>query len=343
MTANKAITFPAEGEIAVEEAPMPSPDPDEVLIETDVSLISTGTERALLTGGFQRNTFPVERVGYLNVGEVIDVGSDVEADWLGKRVFAGSPHAAYTTALAEQTEMVPIEVEHPGRAQAWPVPDGVSNAAATFAILAAGAWNGIRRGEVDWGETVAVFGVGLVGQLAVRGCVAAGAERVIAFDVAESRLDLLPDHPAVETANPEHVDIERRVREATGGDLADVVIEATGDADAIPQQFDALKRHGRLVILSGPREVGELDYYEHCYLPGYEIIGAHDTTHPPRETPQNPWTYRRHGDLFFQLVADGRIEAESMVTHRFPHRDVRDAWDLLLGPGTEALGVILEW
>lgn len=343
MPANEVITFPSEGEVAVEEAPMPTPDPREVLIETTLSLISTGTERSLLTGEFQRNTFPIERVGYLNVGEVIQVGSDADEDLIGQRVFAGTPHAAYTTALAEETEAVPIDVENPGTAQVWPVPNGVSDEEAAFAILAAGAWNGIRRGEVDWGETAAVFGTGLVGGLALRGCLAAGVERVVGFDVDTARLDLLPDHPAVEAANPSQVDVEERIREATGGDLADVVIEATGEASAIPQQFDALAELGRLVVLSGPREVGEFDYYEHCNLPGYEIIGAHDTTHPARETPWNPWTYRRHGELFFQLVADGRIEVESMVTHRFPYTEVSDAWDLILDGEDGALGVILDW
>jgi 2-desacetyl-2-hydroxyethyl bacteriochlorophyllide A dehydrogenase len=327
---NPTVVFTADGEVTVAERDAPDPGRGELLVETTRSLISTGTELALLEGKVQGSwgERPIEAPGYSNVGEVVGVGDGVAADWVGTRVAVQGGHAKYVTA-------------EPGGCRR--VPEDVGDPAATFSRLAEITMNGVRRGEVEWGETVAVYGAGLIGQLSTRFARAAGARGVATFDLAPDRLEYLPDDPAVEGADPEARDPESVVGELSRGRLADVVIEATGSAGAIPAEFDVLRRQGRFVLLSSPRETGEFDYYRDWHRPGYELVGAHATTHPETGTAADPWTAKRHGELFFALLGQDRIDVEGLLSHRFDAADAPDAYGLLRENRTEAMGVLLEW
>ena len=344
MTENTTVVFADRGNVTIEERDRPTPDDDEVLIETTRSLISTGTEMAGLAGDYRPDDFP-RSPGYSNVGRVVETGAGVNEDWLDRRVATWSPHQRYVSAPATECRLVP---------------DGVSDREAAFCSLAEIGMNGVRRGEIEWGEMVAVFGLGLVGQFAVRAALAAGAAHVVGFDVADRRIEFLPDHPAVAGANPERADPETAVRDATlrrftegdggrrlvddpEGSLADAVVEATANVEAIPEEFAVLRELGTFVVLSSPREAGKFDFYEHCHRPGYDIVGAHVMTHPERATPHAPWTRKRHGSLFFTLLGDGRFEVESLVSHEYAAADAPDAYEMLRERRTEAMGVQLEW
>jgi 2-desacetyl-2-hydroxyethyl bacteriochlorophyllide A dehydrogenase len=328
--ANPTVVFTADGEVTVAEREAPDPGPGELLVETTHSLISTGTELGLLEGKVQGSwgERPIEAPGYSNAGEVVGVGDGVAADWVGTRVAVQGGHAKYVTV---------------DRGDCRRVPEGIDDPAAAFSRLAEITMNGVRRGEVEWGETVAVYGAGLVGQLATRFARVAGARGVVAFDLAADRLEYLPDDPAVAGANPEERDPENAVADLSGGRLADVVVEATGSAAAIPGEFDVLRRQGRFVLLSSPRETGEFDYYRDWHRPGYELVGAHVTTHPDGGTATDPWTEQRHGELFFALLDQDRIAVEDLISHRFDAGDAADAYGLLRENRTEAMGVLLEW
>ena len=328
-TQNEAVVFPERDEVRIEVEDRPEPGAGELLIETRQSLISTGTELATLGGAFQRGTFPFESVGYSNVGSVVEAGDGVDEDWVGERVASPAPHARYVVQNAEMCQRVP---------------EDVTDDEAAFQRLGAIAMNGVRKGRVEWGETVAVYGLGLVGQLAARFARVAGARTVVGFDVAEERLEYLPDADDVVGVNPasgagDPVDLI----EAAAGRRADAVIEATADVDAVPEECRVLRDRGRLVVLSSPREAGELDYYRHVHLPGHEIIGAHLSTHPSEATPADPWTVEAHHELFFDYADSGRVDLDGLVSHRFDYREAADAYRMLSEDRTRALGVVLEW
>ena len=172
MPSNFALAIPEAGRVEIESRPMPEPGPGEVLLRTRRTLISGGTELTMLGGAstgdaWKRFGPPQKNVGYSHVGDVIDVGSGVDAAWIGKRVATQCPHAAY---VAIAVEPVPGQ-----RSGIVPVPTGVSDEAATFCSLAAVAMNGIRRGALVFGESLAVVGLGLLGQLTTRLGTFAGA------------------------------------------------------------------------------------------------------------------------------------------------------------------------
>src|SRR5215469_7768124 len=213
---NPTVVFLRPREVTIEDRARPHPREGELLIKTDLTLISMGTELTILSGQFPERSawanygrFPF-LPGYSNIGRVAEVGAGLDQDWIGKRVATRTPHARWVTA--------------PARA-AIGVPPTVSDADAALFAIAAIVMNGIRRGKVVWGETLVVFGL----------------------DVADSRLELLPQSPAAVGLDPRTDDLVRTVKAHNHGRLADVAFEVTGDPTLIPGQFEVLRREGRLV------------------------------------------------------------------------------------------------
>jgi 2-desacetyl-2-hydroxyethyl bacteriochlorophyllide A dehydrogenase len=330
---NPTVVFPEAREVVVEDRERPAPDADEVLVETDTSLVSSGTELTVLSGDYpdgsvwdDYGTYPFDP-GYANVGTVVEAGADSGVA-PGTRVATWSPHAAFVTARAADCVVVPEDV--------------TDDQASLFAIAQI-VMNGLRRGRVDWGETVVVYGLGVLGQLAVRLCRLAGAETVVGVDLAAERIDCLPDDPAVVGVDPTTTDPVAAVEDVTGGRRADVVFEVTGNPDAIPGEFDVLRDQGRLVLLSSPHGQTTLDFHDDVNAPSVEIVGAHQTSHPPVETPQTPWTKARHADLFFSYLQRDRLSVDGLFSHSRPYTDAPDLYESLLDDRTDAMAVRLQW
>ncbi len=332
---NPTVVFTAPGQVAVEDRPLPVPTAGQVLIQTRRTLISTGTELTILNGQFPPQSrwadygrFPFVP-GYDHIGEVVEVGPEVDRAWLGRKVGSYAAHAAYV--LGRPAALRPVHRE---------VPDEE----AAFFTLAEIAMNGVRRGQVTWGETVAVYGLGLLGQLVARLCRLAGAALVIGVDVAPSRLTLFPAHTRMAALDPAQGDLIPKVQELTRGRLADVVFELTGNPEAIPGEFALLRRQGRMVLLSSPRGPTPLfDFHDLCNSPSYTIIGAHNSSHPAHETLQQPWTQQRHAELFFDLVAAGELEIAPLISHRLPFSEAPGIYAALRADRSQAMGVILAW
>ena len=185
---------------------MPRPREMEMLVRTDCTLISTGTELTILTAEYEPGSawarygkYPFVP-GYNSVGEVIEVGPGVENQWLGKRVASYAPHAAFVITTPQDVRVVP---------------DGLASDEAAFFTIAEIVMNGVRRGGVTWGEAVGVFGLGLLGQFTVRFCHFAGARAVIGIDLAPTRIALLPTVRGIVGVNPEAEDLGARVKDLT--------------------------------------------------------------------------------------------------------------------------------
>lgn len=334
MSTNERIVFPEPEEIAVEEHSIPEPGPNEVLIETKRTLVSTGTELANLTDMTGETTYPFHP-GYNNIGTVVETGDEVTEEMIGERVASYGDHAQYVVATVPGPSVSAFGTYRP-------VPDGVTGDEAIFFTIAEIVMNGVRRGNVDWGETVVVFGLGLLGQFTTRLCHFAGARPVIGVDIAESRLSWLPDRQGITAINGRE-DYLASLRAATGGELADVVFELTGKPDAIPDEFDALGEYGRFVILSSPRGETRFNFNQQCSSPSHQIIGAHNNSHPSVATPENPWTHQRHAELFFDLVSSGDLDVTPLISHRRPYTDAPEIYESLLSDRSQAMGIVFEW
>lgn len=334
LTPSTRVVFAAPGQVRLERQELDAPGPGMALLETRRTLISTGTELTALTGDFPSGSVWARYIqyptgaGYSSVAVVREVGEGVEKVRVGDRVGSFAPHA--TLALR-------------GVDSLWPVPDGVEDDAAAFATLAEIVMGGIRRSRLMFGEAVAIVGAGLLGQLAAHFCSRAGAWPVLVIDTASERLRTARAMGATNTIEANAADAREEVERLTGGRMADVVFEITGNPLAFPGAVRLARRLGRVVLLGSPRGPVTLDLHDEVHSLSLEIIGAHNSAHPAAETPNTPWPIARHTQLFFEWQAAGVLDVRPLITHRYSWRQTAEAYAMLLEDRTRALGVILDW
>ena len=353
----------------VESVPRPAPGAAELIVRTVASVVSAGTERMIVEFGRAgllgkarsqpekvRQVFEKVRadglgptvsavrakldtavpLGYCQAGVVVERGDAAGAFAAGDRVVTNGPHAEF------------VCVPHTLAAR---IPDGVDFQAAAFAPAGAIALQGIRLAAPTLGETVVVYGLGLIGLLAVQLLRASGC-RVIGIDISQDRL-ALAERFGAEPVDGDAGDPVASVRAATGGVGADAVLLtlASKSTDSRPMHLAAemSRRRGRLVLVGVTGlELSRDDFYKKelsfsvsCsygpgrYDPKYE--GGQDY---PAEFVR--WTAQRNFDAVLALTASGALNPLALVTHRFAFEDVARAYDLL-GQPNAALGIVLTY
>ncbi len=311
-------------------------DEHRVGVRAHYSLVSVGTEMATYRQTHIRfsSDDPEERpklparLGYCLSGEVTDVGPGVAEFSVGDRVLAIAPHASY------------VEV-NTARRNAIKLPDSVSSRDAPFIRLGSISLVGVRRASIEFGDTVVVLGLGLIGHLAARIALMSGARAVYGFDLLESRVEAARRHGIGAERAPD--DLRDRVASLTSGRMADVVIEATGSPSVIAESFDASRRGGRVVLLGSPRGRVEIDPYSQIHNRGVAVIGAHENTRPPCETQSEPWTRTADMQLLAELMGEGRFSIEGLVSEVADPRDVQQTYARLDARPEEYLGVLFDW
>ncbi len=169
-----------------------------------------------------------------------------------------------------------------------------------------------RRGRVAEGETVAIIGAGTIGLCALQMAKALGA-RVAISDMVPMRLDLAHRSGAELVVNAADDDFEQRVDRWSGGEGANVVIEAVGLPETIRQSLELVSAAGRVVLL------GVLD--DDVPLPALTIM----------RKEMDFLGSRMNANLFpsvIDMLAAGRVDPAPLITHRFPLADARRAFEL---------------
>ena len=322
----RRVVFRSRGVVDVEEFDVSKPNAGQLLIKTVCSLISPGTETAFLMA--LPNTpkrFP-QYPGYSNVGVVEEVGEKAEGFKPGELVVSSAPHSSYV--LAQSSGVLKV-------------PEGLPAEEASFFNLASIALQGVRKGFIELGNSVVVVGQGLIGQLAVQLARLSGGFPVIAVDLVDWRLEVSAKHGADHVVNPSKVDAVEEVRRLTDGKGADVVIEATGNPEAIPMALDMAGRLGRVVILGSPRGVSTVNFYMPVHRRGLVIIGAHTNVRPSHESLPHYWTDIDDKRLVLKLMADGRLRVRDYINLKLPVENAPDAYRLLMEHKERVLGVLL--
>jgi predicted dehydrogenase/threonine dehydrogenase-like Zn-dependent dehydrogenase len=365
------------GELSVLDVPAPACRPGGVLVQSLFSLISTGTEMMKVTeakmsmvGMARARPDQVRKVldavsqqglvttykkamnqldsytplGYSLCGVVTEVGAGATEFQVGQLVAA----AGNEYALHAEYNWVPVNM-------CVPVPSGVSAEHAAFSTVGAIAMQGVRRAEVQLGETACVIGLGLVGQLVVRLLVAAGI-RVVGLDVIDSRCRLAEKAGAAVCAAPTDegmASVQQALAEMTAGRGADHVLLAAGGSSNGPVEAAArLARDRARIVDIGKTRLDlpwnayydkELDVrFSRSYGPGryddrYELEGIDYPAGYVR------WTERRNLECFLDLIAHEDIEVESLISGVFPMENARSVYDDLASGALTAVGVLLEY
>ena len=336
MRARRAVAE-APRALGWEEVELPDqPPPGKVLVGTRATLISTGTELANWTGitadraamGDDWRDRPL-RLGYSLVGTVLAAGEGVERLQPGDRVSGAGPHAS--AALLDADRCVPVT-------------SSLSDAAATFGTLGPIVLNGVRRAGLALGESVAVVGLGLIGQLAGLCARLNGARPVVGLDPFPQRRHLAAEvgfDAALAPGDPAAV---AHAAQWTGTAGFDVVFEATGHPEALAPALRLAAPGGRVVALGSTRgTVRDFDLYADLHRRGITLIGAHANSHPAQANAANRWTEPANRALTLRLIAAGDLPVERLISHRVPAAEAPAMFALLADHREEAMGVVLEW
>jgi len=362
------------GTVTVTDVPAPVARPGFVIVRTAASLISAGTERMTVEAGQKsligravqqpalvkqviqkaRNegvvsTFDAVRsklaslvaLGYSAAGTVVEVGEGVTSFRPGDRVAcAGVGYASHAEVLS-----VP-------RNLCVRLPESVGFDAAAFGTLGAIAMQGVRLAELTLGETVVVIGLGLIGQLTVQLLKAHGC-RVFGIDLDEKKILLAKQLGADEGCAPDD-DAKQRVMAWSRGRGADAVLITAASESNQPVELagEISRAKGRVVAVGAvglniPRQPYynreltfriSMSYGPGRYDPEYEERG-HD--YPFAYVR---WTEGRNIEAFLDLLAEGRIDVEPLITHRFSLDETERAYKLITGKLNEPyLGVVLQY
>ena len=321
--------------ILKEEFPSPT-GYGQILVRTLKTAVSTGTELTILSGDFPPDSawsnyarYPF-KAGYSNVGEVVEIGEGVEGWSLGDRVIGSGFHSHYVIYDVRQDFVLHV-------------PEDISDEAACTFSLGLIALNGVRRARLEIGESVVVFGLGVIGQLVVQLSKLDGSRPIIGVDLFKIRRKLALKFGADLTVDGEASDIVRQVKNIIKGRMADVVFEVTGNPEIIPREMRLLKKQGRIVILSSPKQKTSFDFHDFCNSPSYTIIGAHVNSHPSFETPYNQWTKERNAEFYFELILRGELHLEELITHRYSWRKAPEVYKMLLKNRGNVGVLIFDW
>jgi propanol-preferring alcohol dehydrogenase len=267
-----AIAFTGRDRIELVEVTIPDPAPDEVLIRTELTALSQGTDRAMVAGTYRGvgDRYPFI-YGYSRIGLVVEAGGDVSDLAVGDRVFVGmagtrlDPADGYGEQGGTYTSLATVHHTDVVR-----VPDGIASAIASIGAIAAVAYQGVAVSGVRPNTRVLVAGLGAIGQFSalfsrLRGAEVWGMDPVVARRQLAQRVsgvrDLDPGDDIVVRVEsegwgsrpwpgrngPPASRYEQR-RWAQAGGVLDVVIDATGRADAFETYTPLLVREGTLCL-----------------------------------------------------------------------------------------------
>jgi predicted dehydrogenase/threonine dehydrogenase-like Zn-dependent dehydrogenase len=358
-------------EIIVDEVADPVALPNHVLIRPYYSLISSGTETAdIHTGSLvkevadnpshlksvwnvMRKTDPISTVnevrarfkdyavlGYSGAGIVIEKHDSVTDLAIGQRVAYGGEGAGHGETI------------NVGRNLVARVPDAVDFRAACFTTLGAIAMNAVRLAEIGVGETVAVIGLGIVGQL-ISQLVRCQGGVSIAIDLHADRVDLARQTGAEFGLIAGETTVAE-VKALTGRRGADCVIVAAASKSATPleQAAQMSRDRGRIVVVGAcPIEIPRSEMYikelkvlmSRAYGPG-SYDAAYEKRGIDYPLPFVRWTENRNMEEVLRLMAVGKVDVKPLISHEYRLEDAPKAYETIMsGQGRASLAVVLRY
>lgn len=357
------------GGIEIVDGPAPQIKPGSLLIRSRASLISTGTERMLLEFG-EANLINKARqqpdkvravldkiktdgllptleavrskldqplpLGYSNCGVVVGAGARITGISPGDRVVSNGHHA----------ELVCVPENLCAK-----VPDGVPDEHAAFAVVGAIALQGVRLAAPTLGETFVVTGLGLIGLLAVQFLKAHGC-RVIGIDMKSRNLELARRFGA-DTIDLSRGDdpVEAAMAFSRGRGVDGVLIAAvTPSSEPVHEAALMSRQRGRIVLVGVTGlNLSRADFYEKELL--FQVScsygpGRYDKSYEEKglDYPFGlvRWTEQRNFEAVIEMLAEGRLRVEPLISHRFALENASNAYETLK-EDPSALGIVIQY
>ena len=305
---------------------------DDVLLRNQFTLVSAGTELAKLTG-LEQVDYPFVP-GNRAIGKVIAAGDDVNDLSVGDLAFSHVHHVSHTPAAAFRIR----------------VPEGVNPKEAALVGLAMVGMTAVRVGQVELGDRAAVIGMGLVGNLAAQLLQLAGAE-VIAIDLNAARLAAARDCGISHTINAAQDDVNNALMAMTQDRGVDVVVEASGAAQAAELAVSLTGHDGEgiVVLLGSPRKGHATDLtpflnHVHLWRGGSVMLrGAHEWRYPRYDSPYQKHSMARNAEIIFRLMLQDKLRTGPLLTHVYKPAAAPEAYAGLQRSPDTHMGVLFDW
>jgi 2-desacetyl-2-hydroxyethyl bacteriochlorophyllide A dehydrogenase len=348
------FTAPNVAELAEEEIRLDDLVAGEAVVQTEFSVISSGTEGAGFTDLVRempnlqgiRHDYP-RRTGYGNLGTVIAVGPGTREAKVGDRILSFSRHGSHQLVNVGLRGRAFPRPRHSGQAFALQVPREVDGRRAVMTRMAGVAITALRSSTVQAGDRVIVIGLGLVGNMAAQLFQIAGA-RVLGLDVSAKRLEVARACGILEVFNATSGDPVEYVRNWSGdGQGAEVVVEAIGRSELVMQAVDMTRRFGETILLGSPRARVQADVtpmLTRIHVLAIRMIGALEWTYPIEEDAERArFTIERNYKEILRWIIDGRLVVGPLVSHVLSPRRAQEAYDGLTNRKDEYTAVVFDW
>ena len=309
------------GNIQLEDAPIPEINNRQVLVRTERTLISRGSE--LFRRYISEEALPHSIMGYSLTGTVERIGADVSEYQIGQRVMVAAPHAQYAVGDVDST-----------RGHLVLLPNDVSFEAGTFLLLSTEATAWAASSGAKAGDTIVVLGQGVVGSLMMQILRGYEPARIITVDALPLRCQLSKELGADAVINASEEDPVDAVHRLTDGKGADLVVDCVGGhagVKSFDQAQDMVRRGGTLQLIA-------LYQGEPLPLDSSKIMSKRLVAGILIDEPLSQTAFRA-----LEKIRTEKIQTNRMITHRFPYRQAKGAFDFLWNTPGEALAVLLVW
>ncbi len=362
------------GNIKIIEAPVPVIESGRILVRNHYSLISAGTEgstvktarkgyigkakerpeqvrqvlQTLKTQGPVQTYRAVMKkldsytpLGYSCAGRVEGMAADVKGFSIGDRVACGGLTACHS-------ELVSVPMNLCTRLE----PDADLRSAA-YNTLGAIAMQGVRQADLKLGETCAVIGLGLLGQLTGLLLKASGV-RVAGIDVNAEMVKMAKDRCTDISLDRSEPGIERRIERFTNGLGCDSVIITAASSSQDPINFaGAICRKRGTIVVVGAVPTG-FDREPHFYKKELQLKmscsygpGRYDPVYEEKGIDYPPayvrWTEQRNMQAFQSLLYHKKIDVNYLTTHIFKLEDAPRAYDMMMTNSDPFVGILIEY
>ncbi|MDQ8757110.1 zinc-binding dehydrogenase [Sphingosinicella sp. LHD-64] len=317
-----ALVLAAPRALTFEESEDPPLAAGEVRIRTLCSGISAGTElsqyrgtnpfmnrrfdearRLFVARDEPRWTWPVRNLGYEEAGEIVEIGSGVADLEVGQRVYGTWNHRTHHVAPADY-------------ARERLLPDGADPRIGIFSHIGAVALNGVHDARIRIGDLVAVFGLGVPGQIVVQAARASGG-RVVGIDPDPARRETALRHGAVAVRDPGAGGAAEAIKDMTGGRGADVCIEVSGAAPALADAIRAVAYASRVVVMGFFQgEVRGLELGAEYHHNRVELVCSQISGVAPEASHR--WSKPRLWRTAIELQHEGVLDLVPLITHVAP-------------------------
>jgi len=304
---------------------------ERVKVKMEYTVVSGGTERACIMG--MNNTsqkFPMS-LGYCGVGYVTEIGDEVQNIKTGDRelVYHGI-HTEYN--VVPESDLTKVDN------------DSIDSLDVAFVIIASMGLGGVRKLEVELGESAMVMGVGLLGMFSVQFLRLSGANPLIAVDLNPERRELALKLGADYAFDPSTHDFVDQVIAVTKGKGVRATVEVTGVSVAMKQALECASWMGRISLL-GCTRVSDcaVDYYQQVHRPGVKLIGAHNFVRPKVESYPHHWTHHDDCRAILDMIATNRIDVKSIVSRIVKPDDAPQIYTELCNNKEFPMGTVFDW